>query len=393
MAFALPAQAAAIGNIAQAYMDAQYGPKKGLVQLGRGRLQKSWSELCPSLLKYMVNPRRSLGVLGSEERRLSSGAGAPETLPRAPGTVAALQKEMVGLHEDSYHIICENLFKIYKMADLEVVALRGLDIKVKTGELIAIVGASGSGKTTLLNILGGLDTPSAGEVIVGGQDLLNLSDEDLVSYRQQDVGFVWQQVGRNLVPYLSAVQNVELPLILLGWTGEKRQKRARELLEAVGLAARMDYRPDRLSGGEQQRVAIAVALAHNPPLLLADEPTGELDSQSAASIFDTFRSLSDTYGITIIIVTHDSDIIDKVDRIVTIGDGKTSLEAIRRHGVPQPGADPGETVEEFVIVDNAGQLQIPGDHVEKLDLKERVRVLLTEDHVTIWPEERQEGGG
>ncbi len=393
MAFALPAQAEAIGNIAQAYMYAQYGPKKGLVQLGRGRLQKSWTELCPSLLKHLVRLRRYTRVSGRPERRFLLGMESPEILPRAAGAVATLQRKMVGLQEDSYHIICEDLFKIYKIADLEVIALRGLDLKVKIGELMAIVGASGSGKTTLLNILGGLDTPSAGKVDVGGRDLLRLSNDDLVSYRQQDVGFVWQQVGRNLVPYLSAFQNVELPLILLGWTREQRQKRAQELLEALGLAARMDYRPDRLSGGEQQRVAIAVALAHNPPLLLADEPTGELDSQTAASVFDAFRSLSTTYGITIVIVTHDIGIIEKVDRIITIRDGKTSLEAIRRHEVPQPGAEPEEMVEEFVIVDNAGQLQIPGDHLEKLNLKERVRVLLAEDHITIWPEERQEGGG
>ena len=180
---------------------------------------------------------------------------------------------------DNY-IVCEDLFKIYKIADLEVVALRGLDLRVRRGELMAIIGASGSGKSTLLNILGGLETPSAGTVIVGKRDLLNVSGRDLVNYRREDVGFVWQQGGRNLVPYLTAFQNVELPLQLLGWPPSKRHKRARDLLAAVGLADRAHHRPDRLSGGEQQRVAIAVALSHNPPLLLADEPTGELDSQT-----------------------------------------------------------------------------------------------------------------
>lgn len=289
---------------------------------------------------------------------------------------------MVSSQGDSYYIICEDLFKIYKIADLEVVALRGLDLKVKLGELMAIVGASGSGKTTLLNILGGLDIPTAGKVIVGERDLLKISSRDLVSYRRRDVGFVWQQVGGNLIPYLSAFQNVELPLILLGWPRRKRRRRAQELLEAVGLAARLHYRPDRLSGGEQQRVAIAVALANNPPLLLADEPSGELDSQTAESIFDVFRSLNETYGVTIVIVTHDIRITDKVERVVTIRDGRTSLEAIREPRFRR-------SLDEFIVLDKAGRLQLPKDYIEKLNLKGRVRVLLADDHITVWPEESQ----
>ncbi|NLE09437.1 MAG: ABC transporter ATP-binding protein, partial [Dehalococcoidales bacterium] len=178
-------------------------------------------------------------------------------------------------NEQEYYILCEDVFKIYKIADLEVVALRGLDLQVKRNELMAIIGASGSGKSTLLNILGGLDSPTAGRVQVGKRDLVNISPRDLGTYRRRDVGFVWQQTGRNLLPYLTALQNVELPMTLLGYPAGERKKRAEELLEAVGLASRMEHRPERLSGGEQQRVAIAVALAHNPPLLLADEPTGE----------------------------------------------------------------------------------------------------------------------
>ncbi len=294
---------------------------------------------------------------------------------------------MVSSQGDSYYIICEDLFKIYKIADLEVVALRGLDLKVKLGELMAIVGASGSGKTTLLNILGGLDIPTAGRVIVGKRDLLKMSSRDLVTYRRRDVGFVWQQVGGNLIPYLSALQNAELPLILLGWPQRKRRRRAEEMLEAVGLAARLRYRPDRLSGGEQQRVAIAVALANNPPLLLADEPTGELDSQTAESIFDVFRSLNEAYGVTIVIVTHDIRITDEVERVVTIRDGRTSLEAIREPRFPDAG--PGRILDEFVVLDKAGRLQLPKDYIEKLNLKGRVRVLLADDHITVWPEESQ----
>ena len=300
---------------------------------------------------------------------------------------------MASSQENNYHIICQDLFKIYKIADLEVVALRGLDLKVKLGELMAIVGASGSGKTTLLNILGGLDVPSAGKVTVGKRDLLHISGRDLVRYRRQDVGFVWQQVGRNLIPYLSALKNVELPLILLGWSPRKRRKRAEEMLEAVGLTARRHYRPDRLSGGEQQRVAIAVALAHNPPLLLADEPTGELDSQTASTVLDVFRSLNETYRVTIVVVTHDIRIIDKVERIVTIRDGRTSLEAIRRPTFRRPDAGSKETVDELVILDNVGRLQLPQEYLDKLNLKERVRILLVEDHITVWPKESQKGEG
>ena len=297
---------------------------------------------------------------------------------------------MAGYRSNDYYIICEDLFKIYKIAELEVVALRGLDLTVKKGELMAIVGASGSGKSTLLNILGGLDAPSAGRVMVGGRDLLHMSSRDLISYRRQDAGFVWQQGGRNLVPYLTAFHNVELPLILLGRPRKERRKRVEELLKAVGLTDRMNYKPDRLSGGEQQRVAIAIALAHNPPLLLADEPTGELDSQTAVDIFDAFRSVNETYGVTVVIVTHDISITKEVDRIVTIRDGRSSLEAVRIPTFRRPG-EPREILDEFVILDRAGRLQLPREYMEKLSLKERVRVLLAGDHIKIWPERGREG--
>ncbi len=294
---------------------------------------------------------------------------------------------MIELNGDNY-IVCEDLFKIYKIADLEVVALRGLDLKVRRGELMAIIGASGSGKSTLLNILGGLETPSAGKVIVGKRDLLDVSARDLVAYRRKDVGFVWQQGGRNLIPYLTALQNVELPLQLLGWSPAKRHYRALELLTAIGLADRAHHKPDRLSGGEQQRVAIAVAMSHNPPLLLADEPTGELDSQTASTILDAFHNLNERYGITIIIVTHDLSITQKVDRVITIRDGRSSLEAIR---VPtyQPPPEPTEMLDEYVVVDRAGRLQLPNDYMRKLSLKERVKVELAGDHIMIVPEQNR----
>jgi ABC-type lipoprotein export system ATPase subunit len=294
---------------------------------------------------------------------------------------------MTSAKEQKYYIDCEDLFKIYKLADLEVVALRGLDLKVAVGELMAIFGASGSGKSTLLNILGGLETPSAGKVTVGGRDLLNMSPQDLVAYRRKDAGFVWQQGGRNLIPYLTAYQNVELPLILLGWPARKRRERVRELLEAVGLKDRMKYHPEQLSGGEQQRVAIAIGVAHNPPLLLADEPTGELDSQTAAGIFDLFRSLNQTYKITIVIVTHDIGVMNKVDRVVTIRDGRSSLEAVRvPHLFERPGARPRDVFDEFVLVDKAGRLQLPKEVMDKLNLQERIQVFLEGDRLVMRPE-------
>lgn len=294
---------------------------------------------------------------------------------------------------DNFYIDCEDLFKIYKLADLEVVALRGLDLKVKRGELIAIVGASGSGKSTLLNILGGLETASAGKVRVGGRDLLNMASHDLIAYRRKDAGFVWQQGGRNLVPYLTASQNVELPLILLGWHQKDRQKRVEELLEAVGLKERMNSKPIQLSGGEQQRIAIAIGVAHNPPLLLADEPTGELDTQNATEILDLLRSLNNTYRITVVIVTHDINIMNKVDRVITIRDGRASLEAVRAAPTfrkPSPGDQP---FEEFVLLDQVGRLQLPKEYVDKLKLKNRIRVTLNGDNLTIMPADQESKEG
>ncbi len=282
------------------------------------------------------------------------------------------------------YIHCEDLFKIYKSDELEVVALRGLDLKVARGEMMAIVGASGSGKSTLLNILAGLDTPSAGRVAVGARDLLTATEDDLVEYRRREVGFVWQQTGRNLIPYLSAEQNVEVPLILDGRSRAHAKQRAQYLLEAVGLLERRRQRPDQLSGGEQQRVAIAVSLANDPPLLLADEPTGELDSVTADEIFRLFRALNESTGVTIVVVTHDRAIARRVDRVVAMRDGRTSTEIVR-HAAFSRGQ--GELVEEFAVVDRSGRLQLPREHLEKLGIGERARVEISGDHVEVRPEQ------
>lgn len=290
--------------------------------------------------------------------------------------------------QERYYVLCEDLFKIYKIADLEVVALRGLDLRIARGELMAIVGASGSGKSTLLNILAGLDTPSAGRAFVGGRSLLAMTSEELVEYRRRNVGFIWQQTARNLIPYLSARENVEVPLMLDGGARSKARARAVELLEAVGLEHRLNHRPDELSGGEQQRVAIAVALANNPPLLLADEPTGELDSIGADAVFAVLQRLNDRLGVTIVIVTHDPAIADRVNRVVTIRDGRTSTETYRRLEVH--GGRTAVIHDDYAVVDSAGRLQIPREMLERLAIAERARVEFAGDRVEVRPEPLKE---
>jgi len=278
------------------------------------------------------------------------------------------------------HIICRDLFKIYKRADLEVVALRGLDMEVATGEMVAILGSSGSGKSTLLNILAGLDTPSAGHIKVANRDLLNISDVGLVMYRRLDVGFVWQVPSRNLVPYLSAVENVALPMAIAGVQEQERRSRAIELLNAFGLANKLDRQPHQLSGGEQQRVAIALAIANAPPLILADEPTGELDTESAAEVFALLESLNQQLGVTVVIVTHDVSVVDYVDRVINIRDGKISSETV----VTNSGREEsGRRVENYLVVDKAGRLQLPADVIDRFGIGSRVKLGNQDGYLTI----------
>ena len=287
------------------------------------------------------------------------------------------------------HILCQDLFKIYKVADLEVVALRGLDFNVDRREVVAIVGASGSGKSTLLNILAGYDSPSAGGVFVGGTDLLRMSSKQIEQYRQREVGFVWQQTSRNLFPYLSAVDNVSLPMMLTELNTEERRARAIELLRIVGLEHRMDHTPEKLSGGEQQRVAIAIALANHPPLLLADEPTGELDDATAAEILDLFGLVNQELGTTIVIVTHDPDIAYKVARVVMIRDGKMSTEIRRKITFQRLSgvADPDQELDEFVLVDGSGRVQIPREILDELKITGKARASVEDGKVTLTPDE------
>lgn len=284
---------------------------------------------------------------------------------------------------NSTYIECSGLFKIYKAAELEVVALRGLELTVGRGEIIAIVGASGSGKSTLLNILAGYDAPSAGTVRVGNYDLLQMTNREVVEYRRHEVGFIWQETSRNLFPYLSALENVELPMVISGAPGPERRQRARELLDVVGLAHRADHKPAQLSGGEQQRVAIAVGLSNQPPLLLADEPTGELDDETGEEVLELLNTVNTDIGTTVIIVTHDPAIATSVGRAIAIKDGKTSTETTREVSFERKlGGDASDT-EEFLLIDSAGSVQIPREILDELSIGRRVRVDMKDGKVTL----------
>lgn len=279
-------------------------------------------------------------------------------------------------------ILADNLVKIYKTKQLEVLALQGLDLKVEQGEMLAIIGNSGSGKSTFLNMLGGLDTPSAGRLFVDGKNLFDMTKKQLVEYKRDTVGFVWQNNARNLLPYLSALENVMTPM---HFTSEKKKKeRALELLDLVGMSHRKGSRLHQLSGGEQQRIAIAIALANQPKILLADEPTGSVDRKTADYILDVFKHLNRDLGQTILIVTHDTELSKKVPRVVAIRDGKFASERVMKErssmvkeqaSFAEEGSSmekenssmTGEALasldeelqEEYAIIDRAGRIQIP----------------------------------
>src|SRR5215213_2223377 len=281
-------------------------------------------------------------------------------------------------------IVCENLVKIYRLnqeggGSVEVQALQGMDITVAEGEMLGIVGASGSGKSTLLNVLGGLDRPTGGRAIIAKEDLGQLSPSALDQFRRKTVGFVWQQGARNLIPYLTALENIELPLTLSGQVGKSTRAHALELLELVNLRERKDHRLEELSGGEQQRVAIAIALANRPRLLLADEPTGELDTATAQTIYDLLRRLNKQLGLTMVIVSHDPGIARHVDRVVAVRDGKLASETVR---VQQVDGDEHHLVE-LAVLDSAGRVQLPREYLEHFDINRRVLIETTEEGILI----------
>lgn len=280
-------------------------------------------------------------------------------------------------------IVCDGLVKIYKTNAVEVMALQGLDMTVEKGELMAIIGNSGSGKSTFLNMAGGLMKPSAGSLYVDGNNLFTMSEKELVKYKRDTVGFVWQKSSKNLFPYLTAAQNVEVPMEFSGGRQSESKKRARalELLDMVGMSHRKDSLLHQLSGGEQQRVAIAIALANNPKLLLADEPTGAVDQKTSLMIQDMFRSLNRELGLTIVIVTHDISLSKKVDRVVMIRDGKISSERVMKQDYVErlkhlDSIDAKEeTQEEFAILDRAGRIQLTKDILQQAGIKgNRVKV-------------------
>lgn len=287
------------------------------------------------------------------------------------------------------HIIeCDSLVKIYKTPDVEVLALQGLDLTVDYGEMTAIIGNSGSGKSTFLNMLGGLDRPSAGRLLVDGKDLFKLNERELVEYKLRTVGFVWQNNARNLLPYLTATQNVMMPMLFGG--EHKRRQRALELLDMVNMGHRKNSRLSALSGGEQQRIAIAIALANHPRLLLADEPTGAVDQKTSSAILDMLRAINRESGLTIVIVTHDQLLAKKVSRVIAIRDGKIASERIMKESYLDRLSDISalteveEVQDEYAVLDKAGRLQLPADMLKKLGVAgNRVRMELKDGEIII----------
>jgi len=283
-------------------------------------------------------------------------------------------------------ILCSDLVRIFTAEGVEVQALQGLNLSVERGAMVALVGASGSGKSTLLTILSGLDTPTAGLAHVAGHDLLTMGRAERIEFRRRSVGFVWQQTARNLLPYLTAAENVVLPM-MVGRTHARHDRAAEALtlLDLLGIADCADHRPAELSGGQQQRVAIAVAIANSPAVLLADEPTGELDDTASIEVLEAMQAVNAEHGTTVLIVTHDATVSDHVQRTVQIRDGRTSTETLRRTRIDQHGQE-HILAEEFAVLDRVGRLQLPDDFTSRLNMRDRVRLALEEDHVGVWPD-------
>lgn len=270
-----------------------------------------------------------------------------------------------------YMVKADGLVKIYKTKETEVLALQGLDMEVKKGELTALIGNSGSGKSTFLNMIGGIDRPSAGSLWVDGKNLFTMTEKELADYKRDTVGFVWQNNGRNMLPFLPVLENIMLPMNISG--AKKKREKALELLERVGLSSKKNSRMNMLSGGEQQRIAIAIALSNSPKLLLADEPTGSVDTKTANYIFDIFSELN-ADGQTILIVTHDIQLSKKVKRVVAIRDGKISSERVLKEGyrdrVRESGIDwfAEESQDEYAVLDRAHRVQLPQELLTEIGI-------------------------
>jgi len=275
------------------------------------------------------------------------------------------------------YIDCTHVVKAYSVGDHEIVALRGIDFTMQRGEMVAIVGPSGAGKSSLLNLLGGLDTPTAGQLRAGDVNLLDLKGRARAEYRLRQVGFVWQQVERNLLAHRSALRNVTLPMMMAGLGRRARGQRARELLDAVGMSEHAHKRPPQLSGGQQQRVAVAVALANHPDLLLADEPTGALDRQSAEQIMELIADLRERYGLTILMATHDMELAAYADRTLTLRDGALGQDLTAAEESP-PG------------LDEEGRIRLPPAVRAHLDDAARIAVEVRPEGVLLRPEQASE---
>lgn len=292
-------------------------------------------------------------------------------------------------------IFCDRLVRIFKVSGVEVQALQGLDLAVGKGELTALVGASGSGKSTLLNILAALDQPTGGQARVAGHDLLTMRGKERLAYWRSTVGFLWQQTSRNLLAHLTAAENISLPMQLAGVGRRERNRRAKDILGLLGVADCHDRLVPQMSGGQQQRVAVGVAIANNPQVLLADEPTGELDDHTAAEVFAALSTANTQTGATVLIVTHDAAVSDHVSRTIAIRDGRISTEVLRRTEVDAEGAE-SHVAEQYAALDRVGRMQLPGEYIEALGMKDRVRLGLEPDHVTVRPgqadQSRQQDG-
>jgi putative ABC transport system ATP-binding protein len=267
---------------------------------------------------------------------------------------------------------CVDLIKIHKQGSLEVVALHGLNFSMEEGEFVSVVGASGAGKSTLLRVLAGLEQPSAGSVSVDGVDVSGIDRRDLTQYYRRNVGFLWQDFHRNLLPYLKVRANVELPMLLAGVGARKRKARALALLEAVGLRNLAFAKVGTMSGGEQQRLAMCVALAMQPKLLLADEPTGELDTHSSLGIYELLRGMCETEGLTVLVVTHDAALATRTDRVVRLADGRLVTTQ-------------GGSTEALVQVSGDGKVHLPNEMLRAAGIGSTSRAKRTDDGILLRP--------